>query len=344
MGTEMNRFDRALGILLALRGGEHCSAVELARRFGVSSRTIYRDVDLLSSLGVPVYAERGRGGGIRLMPGYFLPPVMLATGEAMSLLLGLALLGSLRTVPYAADLETARRKLLAALPDGLRSILSDASRLIGFEPMAEDVFHPELSADQDEISTCGFGEGRAVNVFVQALLGGREVLLHYRSPYRATTEEVVATPLGLFWDRDRWYLVGQERGVKQSKLWRADRVVRLSPGAPAEPSQPPFDVRRMLGRAWLLEAMQQWTSETPVTIIVSERQRDRLARDWYYQHAPVEARPDGRFTITLGEDDPAVVFGLLRWLGPGAELIAPLDWRDLFRAELAAMLAAHDPV
>src|ERR1044072_2329971 len=105
--NQMNRFDRALGILLLLRSGESLSATELARRFEVSTRTIYRDVEALGMVGVPVYAERGRDGGFRLVEGYFLPPVMFTRAEAVSLLLAVTLLRNLRSRPFAADLELA---------------------------------------------------------------------------------------------------------------------------------------------------------------------------------------------------------------------------------------------
>jgi predicted DNA-binding transcriptional regulator YafY len=102
----MNRLDRALGILLLLRGGKAISATDLSTRFEVSTRTIYRDIETLSSLGVPVYAEKGRVGGFRLVEGYFLPPVMFSVREAISLVLGLSLLRNLRASPFAAERET----------------------------------------------------------------------------------------------------------------------------------------------------------------------------------------------------------------------------------------------
>src|SRR5260370_34031847 len=69
-GKKMNRFERALGILLHLRSGKEISASDLAQRLEVSRRTIYRDMDVLSTLGVPIYAERGHAGGFRLLEGY----------------------------------------------------------------------------------------------------------------------------------------------------------------------------------------------------------------------------------------------------------------------------------
>src|SRR5690349_18832705 len=139
----MNRFDRALGILLLLRSGASLSATDLARHFEVSTRTIYRDVEALSQVGVPVYAERGREGGFRLMEGYFLPPVMFTRQEAVSLLLAVTMLRSLRARPFAAGLETAEEKLLAAVPAPLRQTLSEARKVIGAEPAPDDPFHPE---------------------------------------------------------------------------------------------------------------------------------------------------------------------------------------------------------
>jgi predicted DNA-binding transcriptional regulator YafY len=85
----MQRFDRILGILLFLRSHQVVSAAQLAHQFEASTRTIYRDLETLSALGVPLYAERGRQGGVRLLPVYFLPPLMFTQQEAIALQLGL---------------------------------------------------------------------------------------------------------------------------------------------------------------------------------------------------------------------------------------------------------------
>src|SRR5215469_12505712 len=116
----MHRLDRVLGIVLALRGGKEVSAQQLAARFRVSTRTIYRDMQALSELGVPIYSERGRSGGFRLLAGYFLPPIMFTQDEALGLVVGLTSLQAMRSKPFAQALETAEKKLVAAVPEGLR--------------------------------------------------------------------------------------------------------------------------------------------------------------------------------------------------------------------------------
>jgi predicted DNA-binding transcriptional regulator YafY len=344
----MNRFDRALAILLLLRSGKTLSAADLARQFEVSTRTIYRDIETLSAVGVPVYAEMGRSGGFRLLAGYFLPPVMFTTGEAVSLLLGMTLLRSLRATPFAAELETAEQKLLAAVPDHLRATLVEARKIIGFERPPDDLFHPEppdprppLSAPDLAASTAL--EGRVVTLFLQAVLDRRTILLDYRSPYGDRAGQLTVAPLGLFWDRDRWYLAGRRiSGSETVRLWRADRVRAITPQTlPAEP-QPTFDVREILGRSWLRRAMDDWRAEGTVIIRLTPRQAARLQGDWYYRHAHYETLPDDRVLMTFGEYNQGIVLELLRWLGPGAELIEPRAWRATIRAELVEMLASYD--
>jgi predicted DNA-binding transcriptional regulator YafY len=341
---KMNRLDRALGILLVLRGGKTFSAPELSRRFEVSIRTIYRDIETLCAVGVPIYAEMGRAGGFRLVEGYFLPPVMFSVGEAVSLLLGLALLRSLHARPFAAEIETADQKLLAAVPDQLRAVLAKTQQIIGFESMPADIFHPERSDPHRSTgaSDAESREGLVISVFLQAVFDRNTVTLDYRSPYGARTEPLIVTPCGLLWDRDRWYLAGkQAERADDVRLWRADRVRAIEPYTPATGVDPTFDVGALLGHTWLRSAMARWRRASPVVIRLSEQQAERLKQDWYYRHAGFEDLPGDQVLMTFGEDDREVVLSLLRWLGPGAELVAPEAWRALARAELAEMLAVY---
>lgn len=335
----MQRFDRVFGLLLYLRSEQRTSAATLARHFGVSTRTIHRDVEMLSALGVPVYAERGRSGGIRLLPGYFLPPIMLNSGEAASVILGLTLLRSLRSHPYDGELETARRKVLAALPEHVRERMADAERSVGFEAAPPDTFHPERDAPVPQVGATKrrVSEGQAVTMFLQALFERQRVHLRYTSPYRDGPSEVVAEPQAVFWDRDRWYLVGEPvDSFARQRLWRADRVVRIA-AAGASSSTGDVDVRRLLDGGWLRPAMERWADEAPVTIELSTGLRECLLQDWYFRHARFESLPAGRALMTYGEDDPERAFALVRWLGPEAELLSPAIWRERLRDELARM-------
>ncbi len=344
----MQRFDRILGVLLFLRSKQSVSASELARHFEVSTRTIHRDLETLSTLGVPLYAERGRQGGVRLLQGYFLPPLMFTQREAIALLLGLTLQRSLRAIPFPTEIAMAEKKLLAALPDTLRSLLTKAEKLVGFEKTPSDIFHPEpapqepLMSDMFTAEQAELYQSKTLSTFFQAVLDGNLVIMQYASPYRTHTSEALAEPLGLLWDRDRWYLAGrsaeQERPLR---LWRADRVIQIKPRQPMVTVQSEFDVRELLGRNWLQPAMEQWRHQAPVKIRLSCAQAERLQQDWYYRHANFEPITEDQVLMTFGEQNPTVVLELLRWLGSGAELIEPMAWRERIREELRQMLAYY---
>lgn len=342
----MHEIDRVLGILLELQSGRGVSAKQLAARFVVSTRTIYRDVQTMSLLGIPIYSKRGRNGGIRLLEGYFLPPLMFSREEAIALLLALLLLRSLRVVPFQAQTETAAQKLLAAVPGHLRTLLARLERVIGVERTQSDIFHPE--PDETVGTEHPQRESEVVTRFVQALLEQRTVRMRYQSPYRETATESVADPLGLFWDRDRWYLVGAILGSRGAHVtWRADRATDLAVLGPKDGTREKetdrntgteFDIAAMLRHAWLKSAMDAWRQHAPVLLRITGEQARRLSQDWYYRYASYEAEPDGTRIMTFGEDHPEVVLALVRWLGPGATLLAPEAWRARLHRELEAML------
>lgn len=339
----MHRLDRALGILLLLRGGATLSAVELARRFEVSPRTIYRDIELLSGVGVPVYAELGRRGGFRLLPGYFLPPVMFSGGEATALLVGAAMLRRLRATPFAAELEMAAQKVRAAFPEEQREAITRAEQAIGFEPIPADLLHPERGetrADLPRVLAPPQHERAVMGTFLRAIVEARAVGLSYQGPDQRLPVAQRIIPHGLVWDRDRWYLVGTPvEPAAGARLWRADRVAAMWPEGPLPAGRPALPIDEVLGRRWLDAAMAQWAAEAPVVLSLTAQQAERLQADWYYGHAQYAQAEDGRVTMTFGEDKPAAVLALLGWLGPGARLVAPASWRPAWRAQLRAMLA-----
>ena len=111
------RADRLLSLLLLLQHRGRRSAKELADELEVSTRTVLRDIEALSTAGVPVYAERGRHGGFALLPGYSTDLTGLTHDEALALLVA----GSRGDgAGMAPALASAMRKVVAGLPAAQR--------------------------------------------------------------------------------------------------------------------------------------------------------------------------------------------------------------------------------
>ncbi|MEU6734895.1 helix-turn-helix transcriptional regulator [Streptomyces physcomitrii] len=245
--------DRLLSILLLLQTRDRVPAQDLAARLEVSVRTIYRDVEALSAAGVPVYAERGRHGGISLLPGYRTDVTGLTAEESRALFV-LAGPGAHAALGLDDALGSALRKVMAALPAPhrpaaeltSRRILVDASRWKGGPQQPVD-----LEALQD------------------AVFADRRLRLRYRHSGDAEARTYTVDPYGLVAKAGVWYLVADRRG--RPRLFRADRMqeARLA----AEP------VRRRPGvelpEVWEQLRRQVEEREAPLTVTVRVR-RERL--------------------------------------------------------------------
>lgn len=200
------RADRLLSTLLLLQVHRRMTARELARRLEVSERTIHRDMEALSGAGVPVVADRGTGGGWRLLEAYRTDLTGLNEAEIQALFL---------TKPprLLADLgldrasEAALIKLLAALPSVSRHSAQDIRQRIHIETAgwrSPDETFPHLPALQE------------------AVWQERKLRLTYRRSDETTVERVV-DPLGLVAKGSTWYLVAAVEG--DPRTYRASRVL-----------------------------------------------------------------------------------------------------------------------
>ena len=112
----MRRQARLFALAEYLRGRRTGATAEaLAERFGVTARTIYRDLDALRDASLPLLAERGRGGGYALDRNYTLPPVNFTAREAALLVAVGQWVGSMRYVPFTDTLGAALDKVRGAL-------------------------------------------------------------------------------------------------------------------------------------------------------------------------------------------------------------------------------------
>ena len=198
------RADRLLSILLLLQTHRRMTARELATRLEVSERTVYRDMDALSAAGVPVSAERGRGGGCLLLDGYRTNLTGLNDAEIQTLFLTpprlLADLGLRRAG------EAALIKLLAALPPTSRR---DA----------------EYIRQRIHVDAAGWNRPQEVVPCLAALQEAvwqeRKVRLTYQRHGSDPAERLV-DPLGLVAKGSMWYLVGAVEGTE--RVYRVARI------------------------------------------------------------------------------------------------------------------------
>lgn len=190
------RADRLLSLLMLLQGNGIMTARELSEELEVSERTIYRDVEALSIAGVPVYTERGPGGGVTLLESFRTNLTGLTTDEVQALFM-LSIPAPLAQLGVTRELKTALLKLAAALPEAYRQDQERSRQRIHLD------------------SSWWFQADEAVphlQVVQQALWEDRLLQLTYQSYFGAKIEQVVS-PFGLIAKTNVWYLVYAWEGI-----------------------------------------------------------------------------------------------------------------------------------
>jgi predicted DNA-binding transcriptional regulator YafY len=208
------RASRLLSILILLQLRGRLTAETLAAEFEVSLRTVYRDIDQLSAAGVPVYADRGPGGGFRLLEGYRTKLTGLTAAEAEALSFA-GLPGPAADLGLGEALAAARLKLLAAMPAPLGESAGRMSERFHLDPT--DWYHRTSAPPH-------------LAPIAEAVWSGRRVRLRYES-WSATVERVV-DPLGLVLKAGEWYLVAAVGGARSAdgrRTYRIAKVLALEP-------------------------------------------------------------------------------------------------------------------
>lgn len=318
------RASRLLNILTTLQARGQVTAPELAEACEVSVRTIYRDIDALAAAGIPVYSDRGAEGGYRLLDGYRVRLNGLSPTEAEALFMT-GLPGPAAALGLEPAMLAAQTKLMAALPDSLRS---NASRM-------QQRFHLDAPG--------WFGEAeqpKHLRAIADALLRENLIEIRYQS-WRAEKRRRVA-PLGLVLKGGSWYLAGQVDG--SVRTYRVARVLdcNVLDQCFARPAN--FDLAAYWQAATTrLEAEMHPNLATVRLSPLGIKLLDALSQPYVRGRTRIEDSADGDgwrvAQVPIGKTVWHAAAELLR-LGAEAEVLAPAELRDKM-AELTEAMAAR---
>jgi predicted DNA-binding transcriptional regulator YafY len=319
------RASRLVSLLLLLQNRGQLTAGEVARELEVSERTVYRDVEALSAAGIPIYAERGPHGGIRLVEGYRTRLTGMTEDEARALFLS-GLPGPAAELGLGTVMTAARLKVLAALPTELRA---RATRLVErFYLDAAAWFRPDEQVPHLPLLAEAVWESRMLAVTYDR---GDEVA------------ERILEPLGVVLKAGIWYVVGRRDG--QIRTYRASRIqsVELLDDHFERPAG--FDLA-----AYWLESSAAWERDVPrleVEVRVDpeylDALDDQIGGEAFRAAETLDAHdPEGwvhlRLRLTYPHDAPGRLLGL----GGHLEVIGPPETRQRVVALARGVLARHE--
>ncbi|WP_100636185.1 helix-turn-helix transcriptional regulator [Marinomonas sp. ef1] len=202
------RASRILKMLMMLQTHEKVTAAELADACETSIRTVYRDIEALSAIGVPVYSEQGVQGGYRLLQGYRTRLNGLSAKEAETLFLA-GLSGPAQKMGIDTLLADAQLKLKAALPENIRPEIDRLQSRFLLDA-------PNWFSDDEKVTY--------LPDLMTAVLEQRCVVMQYQSWKGEINRQL--QPLGIVLKGGQWYLLAQVE--KDVRTYRVSRIESLT--------------------------------------------------------------------------------------------------------------------
>ena len=207
----MNRIDRLTAILIQLQSKRLITAQEVAERFDISIRTVYRDIRALEEAGVPIGAEAGKGYFI--MEGYHLPPVMFTREEASAMLLVSKILEKQSDKSLKENFYNALIKIKAVLKFQEKDHLENLEDHIAVLSMP-NMTNPDFP-------------NNFLSEIQNAIVGKQTIKFDYYSNYNGKLTTRQAEPSGLCHYADHWHLIAYCRMRNDFRDFRIDRISKL---------------------------------------------------------------------------------------------------------------------
>jgi predicted DNA-binding transcriptional regulator YafY len=218
----MHKSKRLMELMLAVNRKRQFTIKELAHEFQVSSRTISRDLQELSELGVPLYSEVGPHGGYRVLKERVLPPIAFSTEEAVAIFFAIHSLRHFSSLPFETEFSTALNKFYFYMPEDIRHRIEQMKNRVDFEAPTR----------------------RALSPFLPALLDGaihqRVLLIDYESQGKKSKREI--QPIGIYARDGFWYCPAYCFFREEYRLFRCDRIHSVVDSTPAPE---PLDIQHI---------------------------------------------------------------------------------------------------
>jgi predicted DNA-binding transcriptional regulator YafY len=267
----MNRIDRLSAILIQLQSRRTIRAQDIAERFEISLRTVYRDIRSLEEAGIPIIGEAGVG--YSLTDGYRLPPIMFTREEAIAFITAEKLVTGLTDTVNGNSYSSALYKIKAVLKSSDKDHLAHLDDRIEF---LKATHTPEIRAHHNPLQT-----------ILNAIAGKNVMQLNYFAYYRQEHTMRLIEPIGVFYLDNYWHLIAYCRERNAYRDFRFDRITEINVLPESYPDRHPSL------KDYLKDVFKKIKLEE-VTIKVSKGAYPYLCHQKYYHGYVAENHlPDG---------------------------------------------------
>jgi predicted DNA-binding transcriptional regulator YafY len=303
----MNRIDRLTAILIQLQTKRWITASEIACRFEISMRTVYRDIRALEEAGVPIGAETGKGYFI--VEGFHLPPVMFTKEEAGALLIAGKLIDKFT--------DSSMRMYYSAVTDKIKSILPEESKDTLEEMNSQvEVFYGAQNPSAEF-------PNNFLSSIQKAFAIGKCIEIDYHAGYsQKRSAGRIVDPIGLVFYVNAWHLIGHCKLRNEMRDFRLDRILQLKLTEQAARKKDKHELKKYFKEFWTISDLYEikvWFHNSILSAISTSR--------YYFGYLDEYPEGDGS-VITFAVNDYAYILYWLLSFDDKIKIISPLSLKE----------------
>lgn len=316
--SRINKLERLFAIILKLNHSDKTSAKELAESFEVNIRTIYRDIEALSQMEVPIVAHMGKNGGYSLLNDFFISPIIFNRDEIFTLLLSQKLIEAVGMPGYKKYANTAFLKIKDNMSKELFDELADIKNRILFDIN-------EKNNSQENLS---FFE-----VIKQSLENNIKIKITYFNPHKMETTSRVIKPYGLKYSDGAWYIVAFCELREELRIFRLRRIRKafLSNKKFSLPSEFNIDDFSQESK---VERYSQGQEKVRLSFKVTNKIYHIIKEYNYFSNAKINKKTDDYYLIELKTTAPENYIKYCFDFYDGLEIISPEWLRNKVKIEI----------
>lgn len=318
MPADYQRIHRLLRILTLIQGSDGWSARKLAEEFGTTTRTIYRDMRILESAGIP-YFHDPQTQGYTINRSFFLPPVSLSFDEALALVALAQQVGGKEQVPFTQSAARAIEKVRGQLPPAVRQQLEKIIGRVSFKLAAASA--PESAQDVYQRMRDAIANGTVLRC-------GYQSLAQVRRGHTAESVEFYFKPYELLFNQRAWYVLGHHSVHNEVRCLRLSRFTQVHPTERKYKIPRSFSLDKHLGNAW---RMIRGDKTYSVELHFDREFADTIADTQWHSTQQVEWCEDDSIIFRCTVDGLDEIVWWVLSMGPHCKVIKPVELRQRIR-------------
>ncbi|SFF07504.1 Predicted DNA-binding transcriptional regulator YafY, contains an HTH and WYL domains [Paenibacillus algorifonticola] len=313
----MSKSKRLMELMMAVNHKRKFTVKELSQEFGVSQRTILRDLQELSELGVPLYSEVGPHGGYRVLKERILPPIAFSEEEAVAIFFSIHALRHYSSLPFEADASSALRKFYHYMAHDTRDRIDQMKSRVDFVTPTRQAHSPYLS------------------ILLDAAIQQKVLLIDYEALEKRSSREI--QPIGIYTRNGLWYCPAYCFQSDEFRVFRCDRMFAVT-----HSTVEPLDLRHV----HLENRQTKGVPEQEVVALYAELTKEGAqmceAEPWPVPKLHIRKDGTGWLEGNISKSDMLFFAKFFIGLGHEVTIESPPELLDCIKRNLSELLAKYD--